>query len=478
MDKEKIYRTLCEICGSENVFTDDDTIEKYSTDMTEHEPRRPDFVVKPVSTEEIVRIVQLANEVRMPLVPAVARTNLGGLTIPTAGGAVIDLNRMNHILEVNETEMYAIIEPGVTFGIISEYLEKNHPDLIIGYPLAPPWSSVACNCLLDGLGNLSNRHGAMSEWINGLEVVLPTGEVMRCGSCAVSKVWFARAPVPDLTGLFISWQGTTGIITRMAVQLWPKPARRKRMFCLSYDIDTTYTLVRRFARSGYFDDIGALSWPTGKMLLGVQYPATERDPDEPEFYLYLDFSGASDEEINLKSKYVKESLKDVRAKSGEIEDPLDINMLLKVNPSFARFAEFPTTLDFLLDHPGGGLTWVGTYGPTAAWEEGVRSGFAILKGNGFTPIVVTRPMRGGHFAVLRFIIIFNKKDNSEVARVKTSLRAIAAMALRLGFVPYKAPAWAVELMKAQMDANYFRTLQAIKNLLDPNHIMNPGKYLL
>lgn len=476
-DKNIVLNKLIEILGRERVLDDEKTKEEYSKDMTEHQPYPPDFVVFPTTTQEISEIIKLANEEKCPIIPMVAGTNLGGLTIPTEGGIILDMKKMNKIIETNEKEMYTIIEPGVTFGDMKNHLDENYPDLRFAYPLSPPDTSIVCNCLLDGLVNLSNKHSSMSEWINGLEVVLPSGEIMKTGSCAISPYWFSRAPLPDLTGLFINWQGTTGVVTKMAVQLWPNPKLRNRIFILAYDIDSTYYLIKKFARTELFDDIGGLSWPTGKMLLGVSRPK-ERDPHEPEFMIYLDISGNSQMEIDYKRKIISEGISEVRKKGMEIEEPFDIDLIAQISSEFTKMAELPTRLGFLLDHGGGGLTWVGTYGPIENWEKGIKKGFEILSRNGFPPLCVTRPMKAGHFGVMRFIMIFDKKDDDEIKRVKQALKEICEMALEEGFIPYKIPVWVMRILKDKMDANYFKTMQLIKYVLDPNRIMNPGKLLL
>jgi len=140
---------------------------------------------------------------------------------------------------------YEKVEPGVTFGHVKAKLDRDHPHLRYAYPLSPPFTSVVANALLDGLTNMSNRHGSMAEWINTMEVVMPYGEVAVVGGGAVSPFWYGRVPLPDIAGLFISWQGTTGIITKMSLQLYPKYAHRKRWFVLAYDVDAFFTMVRR-----------------------------------------------------------------------------------------------------------------------------------------------------------------------------------------------------------------------------------------
>jgi len=477
MEPGQLAAKLKDLFPSDRVFVDEATLVEYASDFTEAPARRPDAVVKAQSREEIVELVKFANQNGIPVVPAVARSNLGGLTIPCKGGIILDLTLMRNVLEVNEDEMYAVIEPGVTFGDIRAYLDEHHPTLRFGYPLSPPYTSVCANCLCDGLANLSMRHGAMSEWVNGMEVVLPTGEVLVTGAGAISPCWFGRAPMPGLGSLFISWQGTTGVVTKMAIQLWPNLPHRQRMFVLSKDRRSAFMLMRRYARTMLFDDIGGMTWPTGKMLFGVKRPGP-KDPDEPGAFVYLDFSGNEPEEIRFKTEMVKKVLDSVRAEGGQVEEPIEMDDIIQINPRFEKFAEFPTTLDFLVDHGGGGLTWVGTYGPTAMWDEGADKGEEIMLRHGFAPVMVLRPMKGGHFSVLRFIMIFDKDNEDEVDRAGKCNRELGDMVLDLGYVIYKTPEWAVDKLAERINPNTFALMKRIKKLLDPNGIMNPGKWNL
>lgn len=476
MELLKAVERLREILGPSRVFTDEAILVENASDMTEADPHRPDVVVRPAGGEEVAAIVRLADELEVPIIPKVAGTNLGGLTIPVRGGIVMDLREMNRILEVNETDMYAVLEPGVTFGQLKEHLDADYPGLRFGYPLAPPETSVVCNCLLDGLGNLSNAHGAMGSWINGLEAVLPSGETMRTGSAAVSPFWFSRAPLPDLTGLFVSWQGATGIVTKMGVQLYPKRPFRKRMFFLTYDYENSFEAMRAFARKEIFDDIGGLTWPTGKMLFGVEKPLV-KDPSEPLFFVYLDISANTKKELKAKKEIMGGVIKGFRKRGVAVDDPLEIEDLVKLNPEFGSLADFPTRLWFLLDHPGGGLTWVGTYGPCSKWESATERGADIMSASGFPPIIVARPMKGGHFCVLRFILVFDKAKPEDLPRVREVLDRLANLSMDEGFVPYKAPGWVVKKFMDRMDPVTYRMMKSIKDLIDPKGIMNPGRWL-
>jgi FAD/FMN-containing dehydrogenase len=479
MAVERPSRTLVErlvaIVGAERVVADATALSGYARDTTENEAHRPAAAVLPKTVEEVRALLLLAGELRLPVTARVAGTNTGGLAIPSEGGIVADLSRMNRVLALDHANMYALIEPGVTWGQLKRHLEDNGDDLVIGYPLAPPDTSVAAGCLMDGLSTLTLPHGPMGEWINGLEVVLPSGEVVRTGAGAVSDVWFSRAPLPDLTGLFLNWFGTTGIVTRLAVQLWPKPAARRRMFVPCDRHAGAFAAMRALARTQLFDDVGGLSWVLSKAAFGLGAPGP-RDPDEPEFYLYVDVSGGDARELSLKLSVLGERLAALRRLGHGFSHPIDIADLVRVNPVFRKFSDLPVRLDFLLDHPGGGLSWVGTYGPVDRLERATERGLATLETHGFPPSLVSRPMRGGHFAVLRFIELFDRTSAEETQRVARANHALLEALLDEGYLPYKCPPWAVPSVLSRMDPGMAALMRRLKAMLDPHGVLNPGKW--
>lgn len=476
-DPDQISRSLAQIVGKNRVRTSRETLFVYSQDMTENDPVIPDAVVMPENTEEVLKIVQWANETKIPLTPFVAGANVGGLSIPHEGGVIVDLKRMNRILEVDEENLYMKVEPGVTFGHVKAKLDRDHPHLRYAYPLSPPFTSVVANALLDGLTNMSNRHGSMAEWINTMEVVLPYGEVAVVGGGAVSPFWYARVPLPDMAGLFISWQGTTGIITKMSLQLYPKYEHRKRWFVLAYDVDAFFALIRKVVWADLFDDVAGFSWPAAKMMFAGNVKLS-RQPDEPEFMTFLEMSAPTKKELRFKEGVFGGIMREFRKQKVGLETPFSVRDLVELQPQYEKLAEFPTTLDFLLDYGGGGFSWVGSYGPMSRSEEGTRRCFSVMEKHGFAPLLVTRPMRHGHFQVLRFITPFDKKNSEQVAAVKACVSEVAETLLDVGYVPYKAPKWAAEKILARADPGFVSLLRRIKSAVDPNRIMNPGNWTL
>ncbi|MFX0152618.1 MAG: FAD-binding oxidoreductase, partial [Candidatus Hodarchaeota archaeon] len=223
---ESIYNSLVDIVGEEYVSNQKEELYIYSQDSGMMDPHEPNFVVLPKTPEEVEKIVKLSNTKKIPIVVTGGALSLSGLTIPHRGGIILDLIRMDKILEVNDKSCYVIIEAGVTTGKLKAYLEKNHPKLRFSMPDAPPAATVVGNIVIHGQGRLSQQYGFNSDMVTGLEVVLPNSEVCKIGSGSVSPYWFAIAPLPDLAGLFLGWFGTTGIITKLGIKLYPKKKLR------------------------------------------------------------------------------------------------------------------------------------------------------------------------------------------------------------------------------------------------------------
>lgn len=216
-----------EALGTENVISDLATLSSY-IDLYPLEPSEnnaPSLVLCPGSTEEVQRIVEIANRVGMPLSPISTGQNngYGGKSPRLKGAAVVDMGRrMNSILEVNEKFGYALVEPGVTYFDLAEYLKAMNSCLMIDCPDLG-WGSIIGNTLERGVGY--TPYGDHFMWQTGLEVVLPTGRVMRTGMGAVpgSNTWqlfsYGFGAYPD--GLFT--QSNLGIVTKMGIALMQRP---------------------------------------------------------------------------------------------------------------------------------------------------------------------------------------------------------------------------------------------------------------
>ncbi|MCI0341332.1 MAG: FAD-binding oxidoreductase [Planctomycetales bacterium] len=455
------------------VRDDADALREFSRDCTEAAAGRPDVVARPPDAAGVAAVLRIAAARRVPVVPVVSNWNVGGLAVPDRGGIVLDLRGLDRIVEVNEADLYMTIEAGVTWKQVRERLDRRHPGLRFAYPLAPPESSVLANCLLDGLTTLSLRHGAMADWLNGIEVALPTGEVVRTGTAAFGAPPVSRSPLPGLQGLFVSAQGTTGIAVRGTVQLWRKPAASERFLTFRPTLEEAFALARSLVAADCCEDIGVVSAAVGRLLLGDPDPR-ERGPGEPEAIVVAEVAGATRRQFRARRRDFGDVLRETARAGARAGRPVPLADLAALEPSFGVLSDLPARFDALLDP--GGLSWVGTYGPMSRLERGSRRGLEVLAAHGFPPLLVARPMRGGHFAVLRLIEVFDRRDAAAVARVASANGALAEALLDEGFVPYKTPPAILARLRDRLDPGFAALWKRARAACDPTGVLNPGRW--
>ena len=453
MDKDKILKDLEDIVGKDFVSNKAEDLYIYSQDPGASLPRPVDFVVMPSTVDEIQKLVRSANEYKIPLVPLGGGLTLSGLVIPVNGGIVVDMKRMNKIIEINELSKYALIEAGVTSGQLLSHLNENYPNLQPPIPDAPPSATIAGNVLIHGSGYLSQKYGDHGAMINGLEVVLPDGEVCKLGSCAVSKFWFARGPIPDLIGLFISSFGTMGIITKLSIQLFDKPKFREVVFGLLKDPKDIPNILLKITETGLAEDV----------LLGKQ-----DKPDWMKGYVFVIayVTGESQEEIDSHIKSFKRVYR--KAKARYMKTPDRIRTAYLEKPIFAA-----TAADY---RKGGGFEYVGANMPLENIPEAYKRGTEISKKYGIIPTLGSRLIGGTHNILMFFSYSFNRADPKDMENARNALHETNKLALELGGIPWKAELAGQQLILEKMDPNYKKLFNTIRSTLDPNRIMNPGNW--
>jgi glycolate oxidase len=216
MLKPTVVKELKSILGPDHLFTDPEQLTVYSYDATQQECL-PWAVARPSSAAEIAQIMVLANRERFPVVPRGAGTGMSGGSVPVRGGLVLSLERMNRILEIDENDLIAVVEPGVVTGDLQREVESRGlfypPD-----PASHQFCTIGGNVAECAGGLRAVKYGVTKDYVLGLQVVLPTGEVIRTGGRTVKSV-----AGYDLTRLFIGSEGTLGIATEIIVRLLPLP---------------------------------------------------------------------------------------------------------------------------------------------------------------------------------------------------------------------------------------------------------------
>jgi glycolate oxidase len=222
--KADIVSRLESIVGEENVRTDPPELFVYGFDAGIH-AHRADAVTRPRTTDQVQKLVVLANEEKIPLIPRGAGTALCGQTVPIRGGIMVDMQLMNDIKDVRTDGMYAVVEPGVVCDVLNAELRTH------GYFIPGPASSEVAT--LGGMvgtnssGGKALKYGATRDFVLALTVVMPTGEVIEAGSKTPKN-----SGGYQIERLMCGMEGTLGIITEILLKYYPVP--RKRAGCVAY----------------------------------------------------------------------------------------------------------------------------------------------------------------------------------------------------------------------------------------------------
>jgi len=455
--QEDILSRLADIIGQDYVSNRPEDLYLYSRDPGAQKPRQADYVVMPRTVDEVQQVVWLANQEKIPLTPMGAGLTLSALTVPLRGGIVLDMKRMDSILEVNEASRYTVIEAGVTQAALRVYLEKHHPHLQHSTPEAPPTATIVGNILIQGHGHLTPRYGVNSQMVNGMEVVLPTGEVCKLGSSSVSPSWFSRDPLPDLMGLFLGWLGTTGIVTKLSMQLFPKPGYRDLLLFVS---DSTKLIPEIIVELSQIN------------LLENCFIITQEKPRWAQrIYYIIVISGQSQAEFETKKILHNQIFQKHQDKASPVnEEPA-------LTPLRERFLGVPpfaaTAADF---RKGGGFEYTGAILPIEVIPQAWQSGIEIAHKYDLLYQLGIQLLPNGHSIMLAYSYPFNRAIAEEADRARGALDETNRLTLELGGVVWKPGLPAQKLILERMDAGTRQLIDKIKKMLDPNGIMNPGNW--
>ncbi len=242
-----IVAQLQAIVGVQHViFGDADRMQDYSHDEvvgTEYR-HMPEVVVKPSAAAEISEIMKLANRERIPVTPRGAGSGLSGGAVPVFGGIVLSVERMNHILEVDRANMVAVVEPGVVTNAINDAVQE-FGLFYAGYPMSLEMCFIGGNVAENAGGGRAIKYGVTSRYVMGLEVVLPTGEIVTMGGKRVKDVTGY-----DLLHLMVGSEGTLGIFTKIILRLTPQPVARAVCLVPFPDVASAIGAVPRVMTQG------------------------------------------------------------------------------------------------------------------------------------------------------------------------------------------------------------------------------------
>ena len=448
------------IVGSEYIFTDADSIEKYGKDETEQLHYAPQVIVKPRQALEIAQLLKICNEHLIPVTPRGAGTGLTGGALPHLGGLVISMERFNTILEIDERNLQVTTEPGV----ITEMLQDAVKEKGLFYP-PDPASKGSCfiggNISENSGGPKAVKYGVVKDYVLNLEVVLPNGEIIWTGSNVLKN-----ATGYNITQLIVGSEGTLGIVTKIVLRLIPHPKFDLLMLAPFNSLEKASEAVSAIFRAGITPsamelmEIDAITLAS-KILDSTAIPLTEN----LAAHLIIEVDGNNMDVLMSEMEAISEVLSQFDA--GELffaDDAQQKNELWKIR---RKANEAAVMAGYTIEED--------TVVPRAelprlikgAKELGVQNGFKVVcyghAGDGNLHIRINHPTIKKSYGSDEMNAILKKLFElvKELGGTISGEHGIGL--IQKSYMPVLFNEVSLELMRG------------IKNTFDPNHILNSGK---
>ncbi|HWL46085.1 MAG TPA: FAD-binding oxidoreductase [Sphingomonadaceae bacterium] len=485
-----------DVVGAEWVFGDEDAVAPWSKTYVPDPTRShlPVGAVCPDEVGQVQEIVRIANRFRQPLWPVSTGKNMGyGMTAPaTPGQVVLDLKRMNRILEVDADLGTALVEPGVTYQQLKDYLDENRIPLWIDVPTIGPIASPVGNTLDRGVGY--TPYGEHFMFQCGMEVVLPNAEVMRTGMGSIpgTSAWqaFKWGYGPYLDGLFT--QSNFGVVTKMGLWLMPKPpvykpfmVRHRAMGDVSKIIDAMRPLrvanlvancnlmmgaayqLAMFKRRNEIVPDGA---PLDDVSLQKAAAANGLGMWNTYFALY-----GTAETVAAVEPLIRATL---TASGGEVLTDAE----MADNPWFHHhktLMQGGLNLDEVgllrWRGAGGGLAWFAPVAAARGQEAEAQTALArtILAKHGFDyTAAYAIGWRDLHHIIA---LLFDKSDPAQEEKADACYRELVTEFGKKGWASYRTGVNSMDLVARQYGKVNRDFNAVLKHAIDPNHIIAPGK---
>lgn len=316
-----VFEQLRAIFGTDIIVREDapgdnrGAIAKYSHDQVGDERywQEPEAIVFPTNTEQVSKLMQWANTTGTPVTPRGAGSGLAGAAIPVAGGVVCSFEKMDRILEIDADNLMVVVEPGVVTNRLDEAL-KGHGLFFAGYPMSEDICFVGGNVAENAGGGRAVKYGTTSSYVQGAEVVTPTGQVLNLGGKRLKDVTGY-----NLLQLFVGSEGTLGMFTKLVIRVVPRPTARG-VFFGAYPTpkaatDCIVDLKRRLADGP--SAIEFIDGDTARQTNG-RLPKTERTelPANAGAFLLVEFDAADTAAVELLLAGAKDL---VHAHGGSVE---------------------------------------------------------------------------------------------------------------------------------------------------------------
>lgn len=455
MLKKKIIQKLTKIVGEENILTSTEDLTCYSYDAV-NQKFCPEAVVFPGSAEEIAAILKLANQEQFAVIPRGAGSGFTGGSLAVLGGVVLVTSRLNRIIEIDTDNLTALVEPGVVCGEFQKEVEKYG----LYYPPDPAslaFSTLGGNVAECAGGPSALKYGVTRDYVTGLEIVLPTGEIITTGVQTMKGVVGY-----DLTRLVIGSEGTLAIITKIYLRLVPKPETSITQMVFFKNIDDSAHAVSSIIRNKIvpakleFMDRGSIECVNTYQNLGF--------PEETEALLLIELDGDS-----VAVENAAEKVKKICLEQGSFRVERAINTKDASNLWEVRRAISPSLLLLNLTKINEDVVVPRSKIPAFIHRmEDIKNNYQLM-------IISFGHAGDGN---LHINVMYDEKIPGEHEKAERAIHEIFQEVLKLGGTISgehgigitKAPFLAMELDDAEI-----ALMKKIKQIFDPNDILNPGK---
>ncbi|OGO08002.1 MAG: hypothetical protein A2Y92_03995 [Chloroflexi bacterium RBG_13_57_8] len=450
-----LVEKLRRIAGKENVLTSPEQMAAYAYDATNLWAHRPEAVVLPGDTAQVSEILKLANGERVPVTPRGGGTNVSGGSVPVKGGIVLCTTRMDRILNISRTNLNATVEPGVILQDFQVALAKE------GLFFPPDPQSFA-GCTMGGVvaehsgGPSCLKYGVTKQYVLGLEVVLADGRILILGGVTPKN----RTGY-ELMMLFTGSEGTLGLITRITLRLLPAPKAEQTIVAVFSDVAVAgETVTEIIAGSVLPSKVEFVDNWTFEKFRGL---LPDNVLDSSQVILLIQVDGLP-ETVAAETKQV---VKTCRVKANEVRvarDKAESERYWQARKS--HFSDISSRAHTIVNEdvsvPRDKIAEFIRMSQASARHHDVPISFAGHVGDGnFHPVVLT-----------------DNRDKEHYARALKCVDEIIETALALGGVLSGEHGIGLEkqrFLKKAMDPAAIEIMKQIKDVLDPNHILNPGK---
>ncbi len=475
---------LSGVVGAENFSDDPAQVQAYATDFSYYPAGAPNYVAKPSTSEQVAEIVKICNEHNIPIVPCSSKIHFYGATIPKEGGLVLDMSRMDKILEIDPDNRRVRFEAGVTWDKLTTELTKSGHRVIM--PLTPPAERSVLTDFLER-EEPTNQVYDYGEPLQAMEVVWPTGEIFRMGSASVngypdspSKGGNPSGPGLDFYRFFQCAQGTMGVVTWTNLKMESIPKMDKILFAAFDDLDYATDFLHRILPRRIGQEVLLLNNVDLAAIVAEQWPDdfNKLKASFPPWTLILVISGLlrrPEEKIAYEEAFLAQVTRDefpsVKLAENLPGFPGLRNKLLPIlrNPWPADVPHWKIRVKgacqslFFHTRPSWAQEFV-----TMVEEIASRYGYA-----GSDIGIYIQPIEHNRACRPEFNFFYNPEDEAEKANVRSLYKEAAATLLKEGAV-FTRPYGDLAPIVYERAATYASNLKRLKKTFDPNNIMNPS----